>query len=370
MFYTPRHVVLAALHVDDCGIDYHKEDTEIVDKIVTEFKKEWKVTDADPRKFLGFDLRFEKEGLFLCADTAEQESAEKWGLMRSNPKKAPTPSGAEPPIGCERDEEVDPRTILAAAGEFGYPGHVCRPDILVPLQMLRVAVSTPSQGALKWIQHLRQYSVGGQAQANPTCRGLFFKYAKTESNEFWCNGVEFKHILYTDASYHNCPTKMKSTLGGFMLYSKVVQPGKDRALDESFLGNCMLFGSRWLPNTPTSTHESEMLMLAKGAISSLGVTSVAEDLGIPAEPLLARCDNSAVVIVGKTGVHKEASRLCWIRYWVLRDLLELGHIRLEHVATETNVANWLTKVLPGTAFVKERDRVMTTRPRIMKPTLD
>ena len=126
MFYTPRHVVLAALHVDDCGIDYHKEDTEIVDKIVTEFKKEWKVTDADPRKFLGFDLRFEKEGLFLCADTAEQESAEKWGLMRSNPKKAPTPSGAEPPIGCERDEEVDPRTILAAAGEFGYPGHVCR----------------------------------------------------------------------------------------------------------------------------------------------------------------------------------------------------------------------------------------------------
>ena len=71
----------------------------------------------------------------------------------------------------------------------------------------------------------------------------------------------------------------------------------------------MMFGSRWLPNTPTSTHESEMLMLAKGAISSLGMTSVAEDLGIPAEPLLARCDNSAVVIVGKTGVHKEASSL-------------------------------------------------------------
>ena len=84
---------------------------------------------------------------------------------------------------------------------FGCCGRVriswCRPDILVPLQMLRVAVSTPSQGALKWIQHQRQYSVGGQAQANPTCRGLFFKYAKTESNEFWCNGVEFKHILST-----------------------------------------------------------------------------------------------------------------------------------------------------------------------------
>jgi hypothetical protein len=205
------------------------------------------------------------------------------------------------------------------------------------------------------------------AQADPVCKGLFFEYAKTEDNELWCNGVSFKHVLYTDASYHNYPKKMKSTLGGFMLFSQVVQPGKDRTRDESSHGNCMLFGSRWLPNTPTSTHESEMLMMAKGAISSLGMTSVAEDLGIPAEPLLARCDNSAVVIVGKTGVHKEASRLCWIRYWVLRDLLELGHIRLEHVATETNVANWLTKVLPGTAFVKERDRVMTTRLRAMKP---
>ena len=48
-------------------------------------------------------------------------------------------------------------------------------------------------------------------------------------------------------------------------------------------------------------------------------------------------------------------------------LARAGHIRLEHVATETNVANWLTKVLPGTAFVKERDRVMTTRLRAMKP---
>ena len=270
-------------------------------------------------------------------------------------------------LRCYNLEEVDPRTILAAAGEFGYPGHVCRPDLLVPLQIIRVAVSAPSQVALKWIQHLRQYIVGGMAQADPVCKGLFFGYAKTEDNKLWCNGVSFKHILYTDASYHNYPTKTKSTLGGYMLFSQVVQPGKDQTRDESYHGNCMLFGSRWLPNTPTSTHESEMLMMAKGAISSLGMTSVAEDLGIPAEPLLARCDNSAVVIVGKTGVHKEASRLCWIRYWVLRDLLELGHIRLEHVATETNVANWLTKVLPGTAFVKERDRVMTTRLRAMKP---
>ena len=156
-----------------------------------------------------------------------------------------------------------------------------------------------TQVALKWIQHLRQYIVGGMAQADPVCKGLFFGYAKTEDNELWCNGVGFKHVLYTDASYHNYPKKMKSTLGGFMLFSQVVQPGKDRTRDESSHGNCMLFGSRWLPNTPTSTHESEMLMMAKGAISSLGMTSVAEDLGIPAEPLLARCDNSAVVIVGQ-----------------------------------------------------------------------
>ena len=90
--------------------------------ILDRVQKAVKVTEADPSKFLGFDLRFEEDGIFVCADTAEQEAAVKWGLSRSNPKKAPTPSGLEPPIGCERDDEVDPRTILAAAENSGTLG--------------------------------------------------------------------------------------------------------------------------------------------------------------------------------------------------------------------------------------------------------
>jgi predicted metal-dependent phosphotriesterase family hydrolase len=132
------------------------------------------------------------------------------------------------------------------------------------------------------------------------------------------------------------------------------------------LNNVLAHGSRTLPNSPSSTHDAEVQMLAKGVMHSLGICSLPEDLGIKTDKLKAMCDNSAAVIVGQTGVHKEASRLAWIRYWQLRDLVELSVIDLQQVSSKENVSNLMTKVLRGQDFVQQRDRIVAVRPRIFK----
>ena len=103
------------------------------------------------------------------------------GAESEQSEKAPTPSGLEPLIGGERDEEVDPRTLLAAAGEFGYPGHVCRPDLLVPLQIIRVAVSAPSQVALKYI-------VGGMLRQTLSARVCSLNTRRRRTMNFGATG--------------------------------------------------------------------------------------------------------------------------------------------------------------------------------------
>ena len=76
-----------------------------------------------------------------------------------------------------------------------------------------------------------------------------------------------------------------------------------------------------------------------------------------------QCDNKAVVILGESGVPNEASRLVWIRYWILRDLLESGEVKLEHIAGVENDANFkfMTKTLGRVAFETQRLRIMESR---------
>ena len=66
-------------------------------------------------------------------------------------------------------------------------------------------------------------------------------------------------------------------------------------------------------------------MLTKAVMHSLGVCSLPEDLGLKTEKLKALCDNSAAVVVGQTGVHKEASRLFGVDSILARTAQGLSH---------------------------------------------
>jgi hypothetical protein len=273
------------------------------------------------------------------------------GLATREPEALRAPT-EEPPWSEPGDPSINKIEILKAVGELAFPANVCHPELSIPLQMVRASMAAPNDKTYRWLNHAKKYLVGGMSQAEPKVRGLFFKYSADPDNGEWCGGVTWKFTLFTDASYYNNPSRSKSTFGGFILMDN--------------LSNNLAHGSRTLPNSPSSTHDAEVQMLAKAVMHSLGVCSLPEDLGLKTEKLKALCDNSAAVVVGQTGVHKEASRLAWIRYWQLRDLIELSVIDLQHVSSAENIANIMTKVLRGQDFVQQRDRIVAVRPRIFK----
>jgi hypothetical protein len=112
--------------------------------------------------------------------------------------------------------------------------------------------------------------------------------------------------------------------------------------------------------------ESETMALAVGGLKQSAFRSMSEDLKLQQTKDILQCDNMAVVLLGESGVPNEASRLVWIRYWILRDLLESGEVRLEHIAGVDNDANFLTKTLGRVAFERQRLRIMESRPKPKK----
>ena len=93
--------------------------------------------------------------------------------------------------------------------------------------------------------------------------------------------------------------------------------------------------------------DGEVAALANGALKLAGLSTVAEDLAVKGNTDRLLCDNQAAVIVCKTGLSKENSRLIFTRYWLIRSLLANGDATIEHIPGTANKADFFTKLFLG-----------------------
>jgi hypothetical protein len=183
--------------------------------------------------------------------------------------------------------------------------------------------------------------------------GIMYKWNCMEWNpKEWCGGIPYSLRTQTDASHYNFHQKIGKTAASWIV--------------RDVYGNIVQFGMKWTKHASYSTMESETMALAVGGLKQSAFRSLSEDLKVQQEKDVLQCDNMAVVLLGESGVPNEASRLVWIRYWILRDLLESGEVKLEHIAGVENDANFLTKTLGRVAFEMQRLRIMESRPKPKK----
>ena len=72
---------------------------------------------------------------------------------------------------------------------------------------------------------------------------------------------------------------------------------------------------------------------------------VSELLGREIKAIL-KCDNQSAIHLTKNQAHHERTKHIDIRYHFIKEILEIKEIDLIKVATEENVANMFTKVVP------------------------
>jgi hypothetical protein len=112
-------------------------------------------------------------------------------------------------------------------------------------------------------------------------------------------------------------------------------------------GSVVSYNSKMQKSTALSTTESELIALSEAAKEIVYMRKLSKDLGIAqVSPTMLRVDNNAAITLAKTEGHHERTKHINIRYHFVRELVADNVIDIEHVGTDDQTADILTKSLP------------------------
>jgi len=123
----------------------------------------------------------------------------------------------------------------------------------------------------------------------------------------------------------------------------------------TYQGAAVSWASKKLRSVTNSTAAAEYMAAAEAAREAVWLRRVAADLGVAlggALPL--HSDNQACIIMGEASADSSKTKHVDIACHYLREQVARGVLRLVFVPTAENVADVLTKPLPGPKFVQFR----------------
>jgi hypothetical protein len=128
-------------------------------------------------------------------------------------------------------------------------------------------------------------------------------------------------------------------------------------------GSVVAWKSRRQATVALSTTEAEYMSSADCARQAIWLQLWLQGAGLTNNtnhqvPILN--DNAGAIALSKNPVHHERSKHIGMRHHFLREKIEDGTISLDHVRSEENLADVLTKGLPKDVFEKHRQNLGVT----------
>ncbi|GJY45790.1 retrovirus-related pol polyprotein from transposon TNT 1-94 [Tanacetum coccineum] len=96
-----------------------------------------------------------------------------------------------------------------------------------------------------------------------------------------------------------------------------------------------------------STTEAEYMALTEAVKEAIWLRGLLEELGVELNTVAVNCDNQGAIHLSRNHVFHERTKHINVRYHFIREVLEAKTVKVLKVGTEHNVADALTKVVPG-----------------------
>ena len=219
----------------------------------------------------------------------------------------------------ERQSMVN-KPYASLVGSLMYAQVCTRPDLAFAISVLGRYQSNPGEqhwvAAKKVLRYLQR------------TKSFMLVYKKVENLEL---------VGYTDADFAGCVDDRRSTSGYlFFLAGAAVswKSAKQKAL-------------------ATSTMEAEFIACFEATKRGLWLRNLISCMTIVdsiSRPLTIYCDNKAAVFFSKNNKKSEATRLMDIKYLSVKEHVRKGEITIEHIETNSMIADPLTKPLAVGVF--------------------
>jgi hypothetical protein len=149
--------------------------------------------------------------------------------------------------------------------------------------------------------------------------------------------------LYADADWANDPSTRRSTTGYVVMLA----------------GGAVSWKSKLQQTVALSTSEAEYMSACPATQEAIFQRQLLEDLGFPQqEATVIHEDNTGAIALSENPVSHNRSKHIDIRYHFVRERVEMGEVKLVHVASEDQLADLFTKPLERVKLEKFRERVL------------
>lgn len=117
-------------------------------------------------------------------------------------------------------------------------------------------------------------------------------------------------------------------------------------------GNTVSWRSTLQHVVALSTTEAEYMALSEATKEGLWLREFCDELGFDSEFFKLHCDSQSAICLVKNPVHHDRTKHIARKIHFVRDIIELGLVKVLKINTSLNPADMLTKTLPGSAFEK------------------
>ena len=216
-------------------------------------------------------------------------------------------------------EEVDPTHYRRLVGSLRYLVHT-RPDLLFAVGYVSRFMERPTAEHLQAVKRILRYIAG------TLDFGLHYK----------CAPGAMRFTGYCDSDLASDIDTSKSTSRTMF-----------------FLGGCLVcWQSTKQKVVALSSCEAEYIAAASAATQALG-----ELRGSSVDVVVLKVDSRSALALAKNPVFHGRSKHIRIKYHFIRDCLEDGSIKAEHIPTTNQLADILTKSLGKTKFQEMREKI-------------
>ena len=318
-------------YVDDLKVSHMEKD--VVNDIIATIEKKYgkmTVTHGAKHTYVGMDIEFKGDGevKILMIDYLK-ESIEAFPEDCTTANKVNTPAAShlfEVNEDCPKLNETDRKILHHIVAKLLFVAKRARPDIQVPIAFLTSRVTKADEDDWKKLKRLLQYL------QSTIDMPLTLSIDNMSIIKTW---VDASYAIHNDMRSHTGGTIM---MGKGALYAK---------------------SSKQKLNVKSST-EAEFVGASDFLPQAIWTRNFVEAQGYEIDEHEFHQDNMSAQRMQKNGRASagQKSRHINIRYFFIKDRIDNGEISVVHCPTEDMIADFFTKPLQGSLFVKFRDIIM------------
>ena len=300
--------ILIALYVDDGLVAAKQGDSEL-NNFLQHLQKEFHITYSPAEYFLSLEIEHLDDGSFaINQEHYIDRILEKFKMADCNGISTPVESS------CEQSEDesdfLTKEPYREAVGSLNYLAVCTRPDIAYAVSLVSQVLDKPTKKHWKMVKRI-------------------FRYLKeTKDMKLMYSSKPLDSLTgYSDADFAGDKGTRKSHTGVVCLHN----------------GTAISWISQRQKCVSLSTTEAEFVAASESAKELIWLNNLLREITNEKEIPLLHVDNMSAIQLVKNPVFRKRSKHIDVKYYFVRDMFESEKLRVEHVATNEQLADSFTK---------------------------